>query len=210
MSTRSVIARPTPSGFRGIYCHKDGQPSHQLPLILGAFQYRFGEDADALARHLVDDVPVGWSALGTDLLDGAPDELRTAPGIGRWPGRQYSSEPSAGGRVEPRAVITERTSERLTWAYVLHAHGVEVIGLGEHRRGPVVPWSTDPLGRFTDTPGAWRPDAPLPILSRPGPAAAASARSTSARVRSVVPHAPAGGVPAAPPAPHQAMPSRAL
>ncbi|MFB8288160.1 hypothetical protein [Kitasatospora purpeofusca] len=110
--------------------------------------------------------------------------------------------------MEPRAVITERTSGRFDWAYVLHAHGVEVIGLSEHRRGPVVPWSTDPRGRFTDAPAAWRLDALPPILSRPGPAAAASARSTSARVRSAP--APATGIPAAPPLAAPTSPGRGL
>ncbi|MEV0188463.1 hypothetical protein AB0I39_08015 [Kitasatospora purpeofusca] len=171
-------------------------------------QYRFGHDVDALARHLVDDVPVGWSALGAELLDGAPGEVRSAPGVSRWPGRQYSAGPRADGRVEHRAVITERTSGRLNWAYVLHAHGVEVIGLSEYRRGPVVPWSTDPRGRFSNAPAAWRLDAPLPVLSRPGPAAAASARSTSARVRSAP--APAAGIPAVPPLATPASPGRGL
>ncbi|MFJ1707577.1 hypothetical protein [Kitasatospora sp. NPDC088346] len=150
---------------------------------------------------------MGWSALGAELLDGAPDEVRTAPGVSRWPGRQYSAGPRADGRVEHRAVITDRTTAGLSWAYVLHAHGVEVIGLSEHRRGPVVPWSTDPRGRFTDAPAAWRLDAPLPILSRPGPAAAASARSTSARVRSAPTPA---ALPAAPPLAAPASPGRGL
>ncbi|MFF2041836.1 hypothetical protein ACFVVX_15515 [Kitasatospora sp. NPDC058170] len=110
--------------------------------------------------------------------------------------------------MEPRAVITERTSGRLDWAYLLHAHGVEVIGLQDHRRGPVVPWSTDPRGQFTDAPATWRLDAPLPILSRPGPAAAVSARSTSARVRSAP--APAAGMPAASLLAAPASPGRGL
>lgn len=36
---------------------------------------------EAMARHLIDDVTVGWDELGTDLLDGAPPALVTTPAM---------------------------------------------------------------------------------------------------------------------------------
>ena len=37
MSTRSVIARPTPDGgFHGTYCHNDGYPAHQGRILFDA------------------------------------------------------------------------------------------------------------------------------------------------------------------------------
>ena len=78
MSTSSFIARPTADGYNGIVVHYDGQPSQQLPLLLAAFQHRFGRDVDAMTRHLIDGVAIGWDQLGTDLLDGAPPAIITA------------------------------------------------------------------------------------------------------------------------------------
>ncbi|WP_330260290.1 hypothetical protein OG586_32880 [Streptomyces murinus] len=48
-----------------------------MPLLLAAFQYRFNRDVDALARHIIDSVTLGWYTLGTDFLDGAPPSLVT-------------------------------------------------------------------------------------------------------------------------------------
>ncbi len=60
-------------------------PSHHLPLLLTAYQHRFRRDIEAMSRHLVVDVAVGWNELGTDLLDGAPPEIITAlTGGERW------------------------------------------------------------------------------------------------------------------------------
>ncbi|WP_342354242.1 hypothetical protein [Streptomyces inhibens] len=72
MTTRSVIALPTDTGYTGIYVHFNGLPSNRLPLLLAAYKHRFGGDITAMAQQLIDDVDVGWEELGTDLLDGAP------------------------------------------------------------------------------------------------------------------------------------------
>ncbi|MEV5843646.1 hypothetical protein AB0M32_16960 [Streptomyces sp. NPDC051985] len=77
LSTSSFIARRTTDGYSGIVVHSIGQPSHKVPLLLAAFQYRFNRDVDAMARHLIDSVSLGWDTLGTDLLDGAPPSLVT-------------------------------------------------------------------------------------------------------------------------------------
>ncbi|WP_240678038.1 hypothetical protein [Streptomyces griseoviridis] len=76
LSTRAVIARPTATGYAGMYVHFDGYPSHHLPLLLATYQHRFAGDVEAMARHLIDEVHHGWEELGTDLLDGAPAGLR--------------------------------------------------------------------------------------------------------------------------------------
>ncbi|MFF2657389.1 hypothetical protein ACFVUH_08485 [Kitasatospora sp. NPDC058032] len=129
----------------------------------------------------------GWSFLGTDLLDGAPDDLR-AEVIG--PRRDPSRELSGPGRY----VINERDTKGLQWVYVLRPDGAEVIGLEEHRRGPVVPWGTDPRSRFSDRPRLWSPKRRLPVdaPARPGSAAA---RAGSGAILSASPKAPAPAAP---------------
>jgi hypothetical protein len=48
VSTRSVIARPTPEGgFRGTYCHYDGYPAHQGRVLFDAVTGHFAGDPDA-------------------------------------------------------------------------------------------------------------------------------------------------------------------
>ncbi|MGW0613279.1 hypothetical protein [Streptomyces sp. NPDC002788] len=47
-------------------------------MLLAAYQYKFGRNIEAMSRHLIDDVAVGWDELGTDLLDDAPPALVTA------------------------------------------------------------------------------------------------------------------------------------
>ncbi|MFC9331295.1 hypothetical protein [Kitasatospora sp. NPDC057015] len=145
-----------------------------------------------MGRHLVDNVKVGWSFLGTDLLDGAPDDLRAeVAGHSTDPSRELSGAGSY--------LITDRDTGDVEWAYVLHPHGIEVIGLSEHDRGPVVPWETDPRSRFSDRTHLWLPDGRLPVEvpARPGSAAA---RAGSGAILSAPPKAPAA------PAPSPAVP----
>ncbi|WUX19773.1 hypothetical protein OG207_06940 [Streptomyces sp. NBC_01439] len=145
-----------------MYVHWDGYPSHHLPLLLAAHQYRFAGGLDAMARHLIDDVPVGWSALGTDLLDGAPDELITA--LTR--GERYTSDQldviTPDGSPPTRMTVRDGQASGLDWGYVLHGHGIEVISLREEQRGPVVGWATDARTRFSDHPALWQPTGPVP------------------------------------------------
>ncbi|MFJ5045493.1 hypothetical protein ACIQH7_09985 [Streptomyces anulatus] len=65
LSTRAVIASPTSTGYAGMYVHFDGYPDSKLPLLLAAHQNRFAGDLEAMARHLIDEVHVGWERLGT-------------------------------------------------------------------------------------------------------------------------------------------------
>lgn len=166
LATRSCVARPTDTGYRGIYVHADGYPSNHLPLLLAAYQYRFTRDAESLSRYLVDTDAIGWDTLGDDLLDGAPAHfgvvLHPHP-IG--PSRPIVNVLSSDGGPARRMVFDESNAQdsQLKWAYVLRPLGVEVIALSQDTRGPVVGWDSDPLLSYSDEPRLWRPDAPIPL-----------------------------------------------
>ncbi|WP_395297312.1 hypothetical protein ACF9IK_30665 [Kitasatospora hibisci] len=186
LSTRSVIARPTDSGgYTGIYCHYDGYPSHQLPLLLTAYQHRFSGDVEAMAGHLIDAPVIGWSVLGNDLLDGAPERLRTALAAWDDPSKQLDARGiiTPDGSPPAKDIVTHDDTGWLDWGYVLHPHGIEVINLYAYERGPVVPWDTDPGSRFSDEAHLWSRDGRLP-LQPPPPTAAAAARASSGGIRS--------------------------
>jgi hypothetical protein len=198
MATRSVIAHPTDAGYAGRYCHWDGYPSHQLPLLLAAYQHRFANDLDALAHHLIDEAPGGWSVLGTDLLDGAPPTLRTELfDETHPPSEQRDNMATPDGSPPKPFTVTHEDRLGLEWAYVLHAHGIEVIGLRDHDCGPLVPWDTDPHSRFSNHSVLWQIGHPIPVKG-PTPAVSAAARITSGRARSPQPTKTASTSPAPP------------
>ncbi|MEU9074576.1 hypothetical protein AB0D22_07820 [Kitasatospora sp. NPDC048538] len=138
-----------------------------------------------MASHLIDSPVVGWSVLGNDLLDGAPEMLRTA--LAAWD--DSSKQLDAGGIITPdgsppaKDIVTDDNTGWLDWGYVLHPHGIEVINLYAYERGPVVPWNTDPVSRFSDKARLWARDGQLP-LQPPPPTAAAAARASSGGIRS--------------------------
>ncbi|MFD4476437.1 hypothetical protein ACFWPU_10035 [Streptomyces sp. NPDC058471] len=187
MSTRSVIARPTGTGYSGVYVHHDGYPSGHLPLLLAAYQHRFAGDIDVLAEYLINRVPIGWSSLGADLLVGIPAPLRaelTSPRM--LPGRQFDE---ARAPDAPPVRVTDTTTGGLDWGYVLHPHrGIEVIPLRQDNTGPVVPWDTDPRTRFSDHPVLWASDRAVPA-TRP-PRAMPNASSPSASTPATAPARP--------------------
>ncbi|MEU7646303.1 hypothetical protein [Streptomyces huasconensis] len=190
MSTRSVIARPSETGYTGIYVHHDGSPSGRLPLLLTAYQHRFARDVEAMSVHLIDQVSIAWDELGTDLLDGAPKALlKQLTGGERWPSREMDDIVTSDGSPPERVVITEADSSDLSWGYVLHPVGIEVISLYAADRGPIVDWNTDPRTRFSDHPYLWLPGQPVPATRLP--------RTT------LVPAAPAPTSPAVRPATHR-------
>ncbi|WP_446038144.1 hypothetical protein [Streptomyces sp. SID1121] len=143
-------------------------PSHHLPLLLTAYQYRFRRDLEAMSRHLIDDVSIGWDELGTDLLDGAPHALVTAlTGAEQWPSLPLDHLMTPAGTNPPaRMTITDTTADTqgMQWGYVLHRQGIEVIPLPQDDRGPIVDWSTNPLTAFNDHPGAWSSLTPTPVV----------------------------------------------
>nr|WP_106980832.1 MULTISPECIES: hypothetical protein [Streptomyces] len=176
------MARPTASGYDGIYVHLDGYPTAQLPLLLAAFQYRFARDLDAMTRHLVDDVTVGWEELGTDLLDGAqPYIVEELTRGDRWPSKTLDHLITPDGSPPTRMTVTEKDAadQDLEWGYVLRPEGIEVISMPYANAGPVVGWDAYPLECFSDNPRYWLAPAPSPLATPaaagPTPAAPATA-----------------------------------
>jgi hypothetical protein len=75
VSTRSVIARPTPQGgFAATYCHYDGYPADQGRILFEAVTGHFGGDPDAAGQYLIGQHPAGWSVLHGDFT--APPDYR--------------------------------------------------------------------------------------------------------------------------------------
>ncbi|MFD9069119.1 hypothetical protein [Streptomyces lasiicapitis] len=168
----------------------DGSPDSKLPLLLTAYHYRFNRNLEAMARHLIDEVEIGWEELGTDLLDGAPAALRRSlTGGEEYPSRQLTDVYNTDGTPAERELITQDSTDDLEWAYILHSYGVEVIGLREYDCGPVVGWDTNPHSRIVTDPGAWIPYSRAPIvlprtaprLSVTAPASAPASRKTARR-----------------------------
>ncbi|MEI5603569.1 hypothetical protein [Streptomyces brasiliscabiei] len=176
------MARPTTgTGYSGIYVQLDGVPSHHLPLLLAAYQYKFGRDVEAMSRHLIDDVAVGWDELGTDLLDGAPPSLVAAlTGGEQWPSRHLDHLMTPDGSPPVRMSVTDETADEqdMQWGYILHKEGIEVISLLHEDIGPVVDWAIDPRTAFNDHPAAWSSLDPAPVIrasrSTPPPGAPAA------------------------------------
>jgi hypothetical protein len=183
LSTRSFIARPTTgTGYSGIHVQLDGVPSHHLPLLLAAYQYKFGRDVEAMSRHLIDDVAVGWDELGTDLLAGAPPSLVAAlTGGEQWPSRNLDHLITPDGSPPVRMSVTDETADEqdMQWGYILHKEGIEVISLLHEDIGPVVDWAIDPRTAFNDHPAAWSSLDPAPVIraSRNTPSPGAPAAS---------------------------------
>ncbi|MDX3372371.1 hypothetical protein PV387_41485 [Streptomyces sp. ME02-6987-2C] len=165
------MARPTTgSGYSGIHVQLDGVPSHHLPLLLAAYQYKFARDVKAMAWHLIDDVAVGWDELGTDLLDHAPPSLVAAlTGGEHWPSRTLDHLVTADGSPPVRMAVTDATADAqdLQWGYVLHQEGIEVISLLHEDIGPVVDWGIDPRTAFNDHPAAWPSSRPAFFIHPP-------------------------------------------
>ncbi|MGW6742835.1 hypothetical protein ACWGDX_19285 [Streptomyces sp. NPDC055025] len=165
-------------------------PSHHLPLLLTAFQYRFSRDLDAMSRHLIDTVSVAWDELGTDLLDGAPDALLTAlTGGEQWPSTTLNLITPDGSPPKRMTVTDETAAEQdMQWGYVLYPSGIEVISLTEDNHGPLVRWETDPRTRFSDHPRLWSPARPVPATAPPQATRipAAPAKPTTAPAPSTV------------------------
>lgn len=79
MSTRSIIAVPMDNGFRGRYCHLDGYPSHQVPVLLKIVA-RLGVEraSEVLTRE-----HHSWSLLtGEEAAYRGLGTYRHVPGVG--------------------------------------------------------------------------------------------------------------------------------
>ncbi|MEW2550369.1 hypothetical protein AB0957_01280 [Streptomyces zhihengii] len=157
----------------------DGTPASKLPLLVTAFQYRFGRDLEAMTRHLVNDVAIGWEELGSDLLDGAPPTIVAAlTGGDPWPSRTLDNLITPDGSPPARIAVTETTvgGTDVEWGYILRPSGIEVFPTMYAAFGPVVDWDADPLTDFGD-PASWptvtpprsaAPSADSPVPATPG------------------------------------------
>ncbi|WP_251021178.1 hypothetical protein [Streptomyces sp. ISL-98] len=137
-------------------------------MLLAAYQHRFGQDIEVMARHLVDGVAVGWDELGSDLLDGAPPEIVTAlTGGEQWPSSTLDHLVTPDGSPPGRMTVTEKTAadQDLQWGYVLRPHGIEVISVLHADAGPVVAWDTDPRSGFSNHPAHWPAPAKAPFAT---------------------------------------------
>lgn len=66
MSTRSVIARKTPTGFTGVYHHWDGYPSGLGSTLFEVRKTIFAGDTGRMLKYLIDCHPAGWSTINAD------------------------------------------------------------------------------------------------------------------------------------------------
>ncbi|MCP3821397.1 hypothetical protein NLX86_25865 [Streptomyces sp. A3M-1-3] len=105
-------------------------------MLLAAYQHRFGQDVEAMARHLVDGVAVGWDELGTDLLDAS--------------GRYSNATPLA---IDARGAATEQLLDS-TWREfrTVLDHAPALL---DRCRPTATPWpeDTDALARLADALG---------------------------------------------------------
>lgn len=152
--------------------------------MLAAYRYRFARDTEALTGYLVDVDAIGWDHLGDDLLDGAPDDLRTVL-------NPYSIGPSEptdsvhvvtrDGSPPLRMVFDECSAPgSLEWAYVLRPEGIEVVSLTYDTHGPVVDWDCNPLISVSDEPHRWVRGLPIPLAVPQPPPALSATRTTPA------------------------------
>ena len=144
MSTRSVIARPTPQGgFGGNYCHYDGYPAHQGRILFDAVTGHFGGDPDAACSYLIDQHPAGWSVLHGDFT--TPPGYRTGHDAQDLRNQCYCH----GDRHDPpRAPLDDHTASEawVDYAYVIGPDRLQVLTSLHGGWQPVA----DPA--WTDTP----------------------------------------------------------
>lgn len=133
MSTRSVIARKTQSGFSGVYHHWDGYPTALGATLFALFNGHFKRDLPAMLKYLIDEHPAGWSTInGAD--------------FSKEPGFDNDGAPQCychGSRKEKaNSAWTEKNSQAsgCEWAYVFdgtnmlvlssyHPEGGKMIGM---------------------------------------------------------------------------------
>ncbi|MFG2996579.1 hypothetical protein [Streptomyces sp. NPDC048340] len=113
-----------------------------------------------MAHYLVDSPAISWDYLGSDLLEGAPEPVQQRLGTNGYDAcRPTTNMVTIDGSPVQRMTFTEVSAREswLSWAYVLHPQGAEVVSLQNGPSGLVVAWDTDPLTPFTDDAERWRP-----------------------------------------------------
>jgi len=205
MTTHSLIARPTDAGFQGQFVQGDGDPDHQVPLLLGAYQNRFAGDLTALQHYLIDEHPAGWSYLGRDLADDSAEAVSL-------PAEPHSScycHDFGDPAVPPLDQDTVADSF-VSWIYILREVGLEAIELPnsdwDRASGLLIAWDCPPTPNYFDgavalgkrpyqpTSGArtpWRPNRPPALLRGPAglgrPASREADRAAAAATRIAAP-----------------------
>ncbi len=130
MGTRSVIAKPTQTGFSGRYHHWDGYPSGLGATLYDAYQGHFGGDLDAMCHFLLDEHPAGfWTIVGRDLS-------LPCGYFGRYTGSdERTLNPVCychGIRSDPAHEVTEKDAGTIgcEYAYVLsEQNGLDVMDI---------------------------------------------------------------------------------
>lgn len=130
MSTRSVIARKTATGFKGSYHHWDGYPSGLGATLFALYNGHFHKDLPAMLKVLIDEHK-GWSTINNA-------DFNLEPGFGNQGAPQCYCH---GERHEKCGYITEKTAQGsgCEWAYVFgdkmlvlssyHSEGRKMVGM---------------------------------------------------------------------------------
>lgn len=122
MGTRSVIARSTGSGFKGVYHHWDGYPSGLGATLFELFNGHFKHDSGAMLKYLIDDHPAGWSTINSA-------DFSQPPGFEEAGFKTDGPHCYChGGRHEEGNELTHETASGCgcEWAYVFDGDTMEV------------------------------------------------------------------------------------
>lgn len=128
MSTRSVIAKPTETGWTGRYCHSDGYPEHQVPELMRLVKEK---GLDRCIDILIN-FNAGWSYLTPNpaLTAGYNDDgrFKTVSNYGiAYTTKKMTmhGQPYQQARMEDW-ITNEDEDTWCEWAYVLTPEGIEV------------------------------------------------------------------------------------
>lgn len=121
MSTRAIIARPTPGdGFEGRYHHWDGYPSGLGHTLFELANGHFADNLPRMMQVLCDEHPAGWSTINGknfSLASGFTEDSRK---------RDKSERPECychGDRSEEAMTLTHDGDDGgAEWAYVIDEH----------------------------------------------------------------------------------------
>ena len=86
MATRSLIAKKEKNGFIGIYCHWDGYPEHQLPILENS--YNSSELVDQLIA--LGSISILGNKIGTKQNFETPEDEDTCLAYHRDKGEEFS------------------------------------------------------------------------------------------------------------------------
>lgn len=133
MGTRSIIARPTPDGFAGRYCHWDGYPEGVGKEI---WHIVARDGVEKACKILLDD-HYSWSGLASNQPDLAGIEKNYDAPFGSFEYLAYSvgddiNVPGYGishADAQPDEFLTEETAKQAwcEWVYVIGSDTLTII-----------------------------------------------------------------------------------